>query len=100
MEADEQGAAGQQGVGAGLFGGQEEQGEVEGEAGHDAGQARPTHAGDALRQGIKLILRRTDDQGEQAERSLLGDGEEAADPDDESDDDPEADGAEGAIFHA
>jgi hypothetical protein len=41
-----------------------------------------------------------DDKREQPERGFLGERKEVAYPDDESDDDPEADGAEGAVFHA
>ena len=73
---------------------------MEGETGDDAGKVGTADSGDRANQLIKLILRGADDEREQAEGGLFGDGKETADPNDETDDDPEADGTEGAVFHA
>jgi hypothetical protein len=100
MQAHEQGGAGQQVVRPGFFGGEKEEPEEQGEARDDAGDAGTADAGDGPSQLVELILGGADDQREQPEGGFLGERKEVADPDDESDDDPQADGAEGAVFHA
>ena len=73
---------------------------MQGEAGDDSGKVGSTDAGDGADKLVKLILRGADDERQQAEGGLFSDGKESTDPDDEADDDPKADGAEGAVFHA
>ena len=99
MQADEQGATRQKEVRAGFVGREEEQSKVQGKTGDNTREVWTADARDGTDKLLKLILRGADEQRQQTEGGLFSDGKESADPDDETDDNPEADGAEGAVFH-
>jgi hypothetical protein len=99
MDPEREGGGVEGGAGPQPLRGQEEESEEQGRAGQQAARAGAAYAGNLRCQTVEFMLSREGDHGQDQEGRLFRDGEEASDPDHESDDGPKSDGAERAVPH-